>query len=67
MTEHANSEAQAENGESADEVICIRSFHASEALKHEIRRIIAEYQAQGWEMAGIYVEGEQVHLKFKRS
>lgn len=67
MTEHANLEAQAENGDSADEVICIRSFHASEALKHEIRRIIAEYQAQGWEMAGIYVEGEQVHLKFKRS
>ncbi|MDZ7267678.1 MAG: hypothetical protein ONB48_16345 [candidate division KSB1 bacterium] len=48
-------------------MICIRSFHAAEALKREIRKIIAEYQAKGWEIAGISIEGEEVHLKFKRA
>jgi hypothetical protein len=53
------------NGDCVEEKICLRTFHASEALKNKIRKTMIDYQQQGWELIRISIQGPCIHLKFK--
>jgi thioredoxin 1 len=55
------------NGDSVEEKICLRAFHAADTLKSRIRKTIFDYQQQGWELIGISIQGPCIHLKFKPS
>lgn len=42
---------------SVEEKICLRTFHAAEMLKNQIRKTIYDYQQRGWELICISIHG----------